>query len=245
MEKNRNISESQINELSRSTYRTQSNIAIVNSKYSLKITLLGNSSVGKTSLITKYCQEKFNPEGTNPTINVSIQEKIIKIDPFTEAKLNIWDTAGAEKYLSFTKGYLRDSNGIILVFDFTNEKSFESLDKWIELINDTVEEGEVEKILVGNKSDLSSRKISDEMANKYASEHGMKFISVSVKEGINIDYLFEVLGNNCVKKLQELHDKKEKETENEVNKENQEKISILSIDNNNKTAEKKPKRKCC
>ena len=116
MEKARYQSEIQINELSRNTCRTQSNIAIVTTQYSLKITLLGNSSVGKTSLITKYCQEKFNPEGTDPTINVSIQEKVIKIDPFIEAKLSIWDTAGAEIYLSFTKGYLRDLNGIIFSF---------------------------------------------------------------------------------------------------------------------------------
>ena len=99
---------------------------------------------------------------------------------------------------------------LFLVFDLTNEKSFENLDTWIELIDDIIEEGKVETILVGNKSDLSNRRITDEIANKYASEHGMKFISVSVKEGINIDYLFEVLGNSCVKKCKNYKIKKKK-----------------------------------
>ena len=218
-----------------STNRTQSSVAVVTITHSLKITLLGDSSVGKTSLITKYCEKKYNPKGTNPTINVEIQEKTIKIDAFTEAKLSIWDTAGAEQYLSFTKGYLRESNGIIIVFDFTNEKSFNNLNTWINLINADIEEGKVEKILVGNKSDLPDAKISVEMAQQYAGVHGMKFISVSAKNGVNIDYLFEVLANDCVKKLKE-SDEKEK------NKEKEEKISV-NVDNNKK--EKKSKGKCC
>lgn len=222
-----------------SSNRTHSSMGVVTATYSLKITFLGDSSVGKTSLITKYCQEKFNPEGTNPTINVGIQEKTIKIDSFTEVKLCIWDTAGAEKYISFTKGYLRESNGVIVVFDFSNEKSFENLNLWMELIDEGVGEAKIEKILVGNKSDLpdNEKKISDDMAKKFAGEHGMKFISVSAKEGINIDYLFEVLGNDCVKKMKE--DKNE--NEDNKNKENDEKMN-LNNENNNK---KKPKSKCC
>ena len=222
-----------------SANRTHSSMGVVTATYSLKITFLGDSSVGKTSLITKYCQEKFNPEGTNPTINVGILEKTIKIDSFTEVKLSIWDTAGAEKYISFTKGYLRESNGVIVVFDFSNEKSFENLNLWIDLIDEGVGEEKIEKILVGNKSDLpdNEKKISDDMAKKFAGEHGMKFISVSAKEGINIDYLFEVLGNDCVKKMKE--DKNE--NEDNKNKENDEKMN-LNNENNNK---KKPKSKCC
>ena len=222
-----------------SSNRTHSSMGVVTATYSLKITFLGDSSVGKTSLITKYCQEKFNPEGTNPTINVGILEKTIKIDSFTEVKLSIWDTAGAEKYISFTKGYLRESNGVIVVFDFSNEKSFENLNLWMELIDEGVGEAKIEKILVGNKSDLpdNEKKISDDMAKKFAGEHGMKFISVSAKEGINIDYLFEVLGNDCVKKMKE--DKNE--NEDNKNKENDEKMN-LNNENNNK---KKPKSKCC
>ena len=241
----KSLTQSQLNDLNQSRNRTQSTVGVIATSYPLKITFVGDSSVGKTSLITKYCEEKFSPEGSNPTISVGIFEKSIKIDSFTEAKLSIWDTAGSEKYLSFTKSYLRESNGIILVFDFTNEKSFKNLDLWMDLIDESVRPEKLEKILVGNKSDLPDRKVNEEVAKKYAGEHGMKFVSVSAKDGINIDFLFEVVANNCVKKLQE--DKNEiLENNNNNNKDNnEEKINMLSVENNNKNDKKKQKRKCC
>ena len=100
-------------------------------------------------------------------------EKIAKIDSLTEAKLRIWDKAGSKKYLLFTTSYLRESNGIIIVFDFKD------LVMWVNLINDSV------------KSDLPDKKINEEEAKHYSGEYGMKFISVSVKERVNINYLFE------------------------------------------------------
>ena len=223
--------------------RTQSTVALLTNSYTLKICFLGDSSVGKTSLIIKYCESKFAQYDSSPTLNVEIKEKTIKIDAFTEAKLSIWDTAGAEQYASITKNYIRESNGIIIVFDYTNEKSFQNLDMWMDLINDIVEEGKVERILVGNKCDLPDAKVSVDMGKKYAESHGMKFISVSAKDGVNIDYLFEVLANDCIKKMQGPQEKNPKE---EIPKENEEKIAILNIEDNNKNQKlKKPKGKCC
>ena len=223
--------------------RTQSDVELLTNSYTLKISFLGDSSVGKTSLILRYCESKFTPKGNGPTLNAEVKEKTIKIDAFTETKLSIWDTAGAEQYISFTKNYIRESNGIIIVFDFTNEKSFQDLDMWLDLINDIVDEGKVEKILVGNKCDLPDAKVTVEMGKKYAESHGMKFISVSAKDGVNIDYLFEVLANDCVKKMQGTQEKNQME---EKPKENEEKIQILNIeDNNQNKKETKPKGKCC
>ena len=253
MENSKSLSQSQINGINQSTNRTHSSLDVITVRHSLKVTLLGDSSVGKTSIITKYCKDIFNPDNANPTINVSILEKVIRTDAFTEVKLSIWDTAGAEKYISFTKNYLRESNGIILVFDLTKKKSFENLDMWIGNINDVIEEDKVVKILVGNKSDLPDKEIDENEVKKYAGEHGMKYLSVSAKEGINIDYLFEVMANDCVKKLKKNQEKKEngevKEDKIDEAKENEDKISILSIDNNNagnnKNKKTKKKGKCC
>ena len=240
----KNLTQSQINDLSQSRDRTQSSVRAISTIYPLKITFVGDSSVGKTSLITKYCEEKFNPEGTNPTISVGILEKSIKIDSLTEAKLSIWDTAGSEKYLSFTTNYLRESNGIILVFDFTNEKSFKNLDMWIDLINESVGAEKVVTILVGNKSDLPGEKVNEEEAKRYAGEHGMKFVKVSAKDGVNIDYLFELMANDCVKQL--LEDKNEIENNKNKDKDNnEEKINMLDVENNNKNEKSKKKGKCC
>ena len=196
----------------------------------LKIILVGNSSVGKTSIIHKFIDRNFEEQIT-ATVSTTFKAKKIKIDPFTEANLKIWDTAGQERYRSLTANYIRGSNGVLVVFDLANKGSFEELDKWMEIIRDVIAENKIEKILVGNKTDLPEEEkvISDEMATKYADEHNMKYFSVSAKEGINIDLLFEQLGNDCIKNLQE--------QEKEENK-NEERLSALSGQFKNEVNEK-------
>jgi small GTP-binding protein len=190
----------------------------------LKITIVGNSGVGKTSIIHKFIDRDFD-EKITATISATFKSKKIKIDPFTEANLRIWATAGQERYRSLTPNYIRGSNGILVVFDLAKMNSFEELDKWMETIRNVIAENKIEKILVGNKSDLpeEEKEVTNEMATKYADEHNMKYFSVSAKEGINIDILFEQLGNDCIKHLQE----QEKEKEKEENKK-EERLSALS-----------------
>ena len=177
--------------------------------YPLKIIFIGNSNVGKTSIINRYIKNQF--DATHPTISVAFEKKKLKIDPFTEADLNIWDTAGQEKYRSITKNYLRDSNGIVIVFDLTNESSFNDVDSWLQVIDSVVNDSKVAKILIGNKSDLSEPIISYEMASKYAEEHNLIFKAVSAKEGINIEIVFEILAKECVKNIIENQGETEEE----------------------------------
>ena len=229
--------------------KSGSEMEVNTTTYSIKITILGSSSVGKTSIIKRYIQNEFETS-TEATIVGTYHVKKIKIDPFTEANLQIWDTAGQELYRSLAKNYLRDSKGVLIVFDLTNEKSFEELDSWLEDINNTVSEN-VPKILVGNKSDLQEKVISDEKASKYAEEHKMKYQIVSAKSGINIELLFETVGNECVKAIQDEQKELEEEEENEnkgrptglsgqfetnVNNE-----KVLLSQNNEETEEKKIK----
>ena len=216
----------------------------------LKIILVGNSSVGKTSIIHKFIDRNFEEQIT-ATVSTTFKAKKIKIDPFTEANLKIWDTAGQERYRSLTANYIRGSNGVLVVFDLANKGSFEELDKWMEIIRNVIAENKIEKILVGNKTDLPEEEkvISDEMATKYADEHNMKYFSVSAKEGINIDLLFEQLGNDCIKNLQEQEKEENKNEErlsalsgqfkNEVN----EKVILEEKNNNNNTNPNT--KKCC
>ena len=216
----------------------------------LKITIVGNSSVGKTSIIHKFIDRNFDQKIT-ATVSGSFKSKKIKIDPFTVANLRIWDTAGQERYRSLTSNYLRGSNGILVVFDLANKNSFEELDKWMEIIRDVIAENKIEKILVGNKSDLpeEEKEISNEMATKYAEEHNMKYFSVSAKEGLNIDLLFEQLGNDCIKNLQEQENEKE-ENKNKERLSGQFKNDInenivleeKNVNNNNTNSNTK---KCC
>lgn len=203
--------------------KSGSDMEVNASTYTIKIIVLGNSSVGKTSILKRYFHNKFDDNSTGATVSAIFQSKKIKIDPFTIADLHIWDTAGQEQYRAITKTYIYGSNGIILVFDLTDEKSFNDLDYWMEEINDAVDKNKVIKILIGNKSDLYDKKISYDKANKYAEKHNMKFQSVSAKDGVNIDMVFEILGNECFKFMQE----EQKRMEEEELKE-KERISSLS-----------------
>ena len=188
-----------------------SDIEVDIKKIPLKITMVGNSSVGKTSIIKRYFENKFEINSTEPTISAFYHCKNIKIDPFTEAELQIWDTAGQEKYRSLTKNYLLNANGILIVFDLGDEKSFNALDSWIEEINNAIDEKKVTIILVGNKSDLPEQKINKDDALAYAKKHNMKYLNVSAKDGINIEYLFEIMGSDCIKKIQDEQNNNEKD----------------------------------
>lgn len=204
--------------------KSGSDMEVNASTYSIKIIVLGNSSVGKTSILERYFNNKFEENSKAATVSAVFQSKKIKIDPFTIADLHIWDTAGQEQFRSITKTYIYGSNGIILVFDLTDEKSFNDLDYWIEEINDAVDKDKIIKILIGNKSDLYDKKISYDRAKKYAEKHNMQFHTVSAKDGINIDMVFEILGIECFKNIQE----EQKRLEEEGSKEKEERISSLS-----------------
>ena len=102
-----------------------------------------------------------------------------------------------------TKNYLRNSNGIVFVFDLTSPTSFEGVDFQAKGIEDIVDNNVV-RILAGNKCDLSDKIVSRESAIEYAKEHNMRYIEVSAKKGINIESLFENLVNNCIRNIKEL-----------------------------------------
>ena len=225
--------------------KSGSDMEVNASTYQIKIIMIGNSNVGKTSILKRYFHNKFEDNSTAATVSAIFQSKKIKIDPFTIADLHIWDTAGQEQYRSLTKTYIYGSNGIVLVFDLTDEKSFNDLDFWIEEINEAVDKDKVIKILIGNKSDLQNKKISYDTANKYAEKHNMKFHTVSAKDGINIDMVFEILGNECFKNIQE--EQKRLEEEELKEKEKGERISSLSgqFENNVNEQNEKKAKKCC
>ena len=164
------------------------------------VILVGDSNVGKTSILKKFIDGTFANK-LACTINVEFLAKNLKIDKNLYAKLTIYDTAGQEKYRSLTRQYYHKANGIILVFDLTNENSFNKLNIWIKEINDNA--GNVEVFLVGNKSDLEGRKISKNKAENFAKEKNLKYIETSAKEGTNILLLFEELSIGMNKRRNE------------------------------------------
>ena len=157
--------------------------------YLFKVLLLGDSDVGKSSLILRYTEETFNSKLVN-SIGVDFKMKKKEIDGKV-IKVQIWHTAGHERFRSITYSYYRGANAIIIVFDLSDKKSFISITEWLKQIEKHAKEN-VFKFLVGNKSDLvEERKVTYEEAKQYADEHELPYIETSAKEGININELFD------------------------------------------------------
>ena len=157
--------------------------------YLFKILLLGDSDVGKSSLILRYTDETFNSKLVN-SIGVDFKMKKREIDGKI-IKVQIWDTAGHERFRTITYSYYRGANAIIIVFDLSDKQTFISITEWLKQIEKHANEN-VFKFLVGNKSDLvDKRQITYEEAKQYADDHDLPYIETSAKEGININELFD------------------------------------------------------
>ena len=147
---------------------------------SMKVILLGNSGVGKTNLINTSVGQNFQ-EDTSATTTGTFSQKNIKIGDEIYT-LNLWDTAGQEKYESITKIFLKKSEIVIFVYDITDAKSFKDLEKWIKLTEEMIDNDHVCGI-IGNKEDLFSREqVKGETAKKYADSKKMQFQLVSAKD---------------------------------------------------------------
>ena len=172
--------------------------------YQFKIVLTGDSTVGKTSLLTRFIEGKFL-ELSKCTICADFKTKLIKIDQATTAKLTIGDSAGQEKYRALTRNYYKDAHGIILLQDVTNKSTFQSLDKWLDDINENILRENVSIILVGNKMDLPNRVISYEEGDNFAKKYDLLFYETSAKEGNNIDEVFKKIANDIIENKNNLN----------------------------------------
>lgn len=151
-----------------------------------KIVFIGDSSVGKTSIINQYIYGSVTPDH-QPTIGIDFFAKSLKIQN-QSVRLQIWDTAGQEKFHSMIPMYIRTSTVAVLVYDITSKASFESLDKWLKTVFD---HANPIIFIVGNKLDLQEqRTVSTEEGQKFADEHEAHFIETSARTPTNILELF-------------------------------------------------------
>lgn len=161
-----------------------------------KIVMLGDSGVGKTSLVARLT----NPErplnhDISATMGIEFDTQMLDT-PQGKVKAQIWDTAGQERFARvLLPTYFRKAKGVILVYDITNAKSFESLsERWMAQLNDHASSDDLAKLLVGNKSDLeASREVTQEKAEEFCKEYGMELLETSAKSGQNVLQAFEKL----------------------------------------------------
>ena len=163
-----------------------------------KIVLLGDVSVGKTSIASRYCKNSFNDHHIN-TIGGAYQQQKVVLPNGSMVKLHIWDTSGQERFRAMTNLYYRDAQVAILTYDITNEQSFSSIDFWIKELKYKVENENMILFLVGNKSDASDeeRKVPKSKGKKFADENNMLFFETSAKNGDGVKDLFVTIANKA------------------------------------------------
>ncbi|XP_065833133.1 ras-related protein Rab-1A-like [Oscarella lobularis] len=152
--------------------------------YLFKLVLIGDSGVGKSCLLLRFVDDTFIS-----TIGVDFKIRTIDLDGKT-IKLQIWDTAGQKRFETITSSYYRGAHGIIVVYDVTDQESFNNVNEWLRKIDRYAREG-VNKLLVGNKCDLTTKKVVDyTTAKEYADQLGIPFLETSAKKATNIEQAF-------------------------------------------------------
>ena len=214
-----------IEELSPSDYNKED--------YKVKLIIVGDSGVGKTNLITRFASDKFE-KNSKATIGVEFIYKTLKInkDIF---KIEIWDTAGEERYKSITSAYYKGAKGAIIVYDITSEQSFNNIETWIHEVKGK-SSNNLQILIIGNKSDLyKDRKISLEKGIEKAQSLNLHLLETSALDKTNVTEAFYCLFKEIYLDIKN----KSRSNANNFDRGNLDKGAVeLNIDN-------KPKKKCC
>eukprot|EP00005_Dracoamoeba_jomungandri_P000270 CAMPEP_0174255094 /NCGR_PEP_ID=MMETSP0439-20130205/4429_1 /TAXON_ID=0 /ORGANISM="Stereomyxa ramosa, Strain Chinc5" /LENGTH=216 /DNA_ID=CAMNT_0015337101 /DNA_START=97 /DNA_END=747 /DNA_ORIENTATION=- len=200
--------------------------------YLIKLLLIGDSGVGKSCLLLRFSEDSFTPSFIT-TIGIDFKIRTIELDG-KRIKLQIWDTAGQERFRTITTAYYRGAMGILLVYDVTDSKSFANIKNWIRNIEQHATES-VNKMLIGNKSDMQGKKIDAARGKALADEYHIKFLETSAKTGANVEEAFITLAKDIKKRL----------IDSAVQDNAEEKDKTISGDSLFSSGDQKNKGKCC
>ncbi|CAG7834415.1 unnamed protein product [Allacma fusca] len=168
--------------------------------YQFRLILIGDSTVGKSSLLKYFTDGKFS-EVSDPTVGVDFFARLVQVQDGTRVKLQLWDTAGQERFRSITKSYYRNSVGALLVYDTTNHDSFERIPNWMEEARRHIAPFKPVFILVGCKSDLPESAVTSEEVNRLTVNCDIKSIITSAKTGDNVEEAFRLITEEIYAKL--------------------------------------------
>ncbi|XP_043091250.1 RAB3D, member RAS oncogene family, b isoform X1 [Puntigrus tetrazona] len=182
----------------------QKDAADQNFDYMFKLLIIGNSSVGKTSFLFRYADDSFTSAFVS-TVGIDFKVKTVFRNN-KRIKLQIWDTAGQERYRTITTAYYRGAMGFLLMYDITNQDSFNAVQDWATQIK-TYSWDNAQVVLVGNKCDLEDdRLVPTEDSQRLAQELGFQFFEASAKDSINVKQVFECLVDVICEKMNESMD---------------------------------------
>ena len=157
---------------------------------SFKILLLGDSTVGKTAFILRFCEDKFE-EDSLTTIGLDQKNKFVKSGD-KKLELHIWDTAGQERFRSIAKNCYKGADGILLMYDISKYETFKHIKTWINNIKEAIDIDKVALLVVGNKCDLpdEEKNVDQESRQNFENTNNMKIIEASAKDNINVNESF-------------------------------------------------------
>ena len=194
---------------------------------SYKILVLGEIAAGKTCLIIRYTNGNFKEDSIS-TIGVDVKSKDVTVNK-VKYKLNIWDTAGQEKFYSIGKTYYNGVNGIVIAFDLSEAGAIKKLNGWLNKLKENIDSTVIPIVIAGTKCDLKNIQIKKEAINVIASLHKSKYFETSAKNNINVDEAFQYLAEEIIRRKRE---------------DNEEDNNTISDLNDAKTNNKK-EGKCC
>ena len=200
--------------------------------YKFKVVVVGDSGVGKTNLIKRFVSNEFKSD-SKATVGVEFLSKnfIINGEIF---KIEIWDTAGQERYKSITTAYYKGAKGAMIVYDVTNQTSFDNVDKWYNEIKDKAAKN-INLIMIGNKNDLVDKKIiNSDSSTEKAKSFGIAIMETSALDASNVKEAFYLI-------LQEMYKSVKSMINNTEKKDNVEGSGVQL----NTDEKKKKKKKCC
>jgi len=157
----------------------------------LKILIIGESGVGKSSLLLRFVDDTFDND-IGATIGVDFKVKTIDIDG-NRMKLALWDTAGQERFRTLTPSYYRGAQGVIFVYDVSTRQTFDKLNEWLNETETYATKQDLIKMLVGNKIDKANREVTRQEGQQFARKHGMLFIEASARTKEGVECAFEEL----------------------------------------------------
>ena len=167
-------------------------------RYSYKLVVVGDSSVGKTSLIRRYADKKFD-DSYLPTIGADFTIKRLefkKENILQQVTLAIWDMGGQQQFSRIRSHYFLDASAALVVFDFTRKETFENLKVWFEDIQQYC--GTIPCLILANKNDLPNKAVSKDELDKLASNNKVEIVETSAKTGDNVEKVFDLVANLCL-----------------------------------------------
>ncbi|XP_072174223.1 ras-related protein Rab-13-like [Diadema setosum] len=163
--------------------------------FTFKVLVIGDTCVGKTSFINRFSDNDFR-ESVAGTIGMDMKKKLIDVDG-KKIRLDVWDTAGQERFRTLTTAFYRGAAGIIILYDVTNEASFDHVTNWLEDVAVNVSP-DIRKVLVGNKCDFQHRRVVQKRAIILADAFEFPLFEASAKTGFNVDKAFENLARQML-----------------------------------------------